>query len=221
MTRAAIPFGALPPAALPGWATAGSGGYLAYVAMGNSLDAVDWSSPAGFAQAGDPTAYVRGYSFTPGVRHVVALRAVSDAGVEEEGVAAFCTLTISEAGELAGDRPNAPLAASAAAVADGYIEVQVTYSRQAERAAASRIDVAAFVGDEVDWGDVLGTATLAGGQYSMENITVGPLAEGVAVRLAARAVSADEVAGPEAWCDPVAPDATGPAPAASLVAEAV
>jgi hypothetical protein len=221
MTKAAIPFGALPPAALPGWATAGSGGYLAYVALGNSLDAVDWSGPAGFAQAGQAVAYVRGYSFTPGERYAVALRAVSDAGVEEEGVAAYCTLTISAGGDLAGNKPNAPLAASAVAVADGYVDVQVTYSRQAEKAVAVRVDVAAFVGDEVDWATVLGTATLGGGQYSIETITVGPLAEGVAVRLAARAVSADEVAGPEAWCDPVAPDAAGPSPAASLTAEAV
>jgi len=219
MTKAAIPFGALPPAALPGWATAGSGGYLAYVAAGNSADAIDFSAPAGFAQAGQAVAYVRGYSFTPGVRHVVALRAVSDAGVEEENVTAFCTLTISEAGELAGSQPNAPLSAVAAAVADGYIEVTVTYSRLAEKVSASRIDIAALSGSQADWASVLGTATLGLGQYSETTITVGPLPEGVAVALAARAVSADEVAGPEAWCDPIAPDATAPDPVATLTAE--
>jgi hypothetical protein len=221
MIRAAIPFGALPPAALPGWATAGGGGYLAYVAPGAGPDAIDFSAPAGFAQAGSPIAYVRGYSFAPAVRYVIALRAVSDAGVEEAGVEAFCTLTISEAGQLAGSRPNAPLAAVARPAAGGCIEVEVTYSRLAEKAAASRIDVAALAGHAADWGDVLGTAGLGAGQYSIETITVGPLAEGVAVRLAARAVTADEIAGPEAWCDPVAPDATGPEPVESLTAEVV
>ena len=216
---AAIPFGALPPAALPGWATAGSGGYLAYVAPGNGPGDVDFSAPAGFAQAGQPVAYVRGYSFAPDVRHVIALRAVSDAGIEEENLAAFCTLTIDGDDVVAGSRPNALLVASAAQAAGGAVDVAVAYSRLGELAAAARIDVAAFDGDRVDWETVLGTVTLGSGQYSAEMIAVGPLAEGAAVRLAARAVSADGVAGPEIWCDPIAPDATGPAPAASLVAE--
>ncbi len=219
MTKAAIPFGALSPAALPGWATAGSGGYLAYVGPGNDPADVDFSAPAGFAQAGQSMAYIRGYTFAPAVRHVVALRAVSDAGVEEENVTAFCTLTVSESGVLAGSRPNAMLSASASPAAGGMIDVAVAYSRLGELAAASRIDVAAFAGDHVDWATVLGSVTLGLGQYAAETITIGPLPEGVAARLAARAVAADGAAGPDMWCDPVAPDATGPEPAASLLAE--
>jgi len=219
MTKAAIPFGSLPPAATPGWATAGSGGYLAYVAPGNGPGDVDYSAPSGFAQAGQPIAYVRGYSFAADVRHVIALRAVSDAGIEEENVTAFCTLTIDGGGELAGSRPNALLSASAAQAPGGMVDVAVAYSRLGELAAAARIDVANFAGDRVDWETILGTVALGPAQFSSETIAVGPLDEGVAVRLAARAVSADGVAGPEIWCDPIAPDATGPAPAASLIAE--
>ena len=219
MIKAAIIFGSLPPAALPGWATAGAGRYLAYVAPGGGPEDLDFSAPAGFAQAGDPTAYVRGYSFAADVRHVVALRAVSDAGVEEENITCWCTLTIDGEGDLAGSRPSALLSAVAEQAADGYIDVHVAYSRLEERAYASRIDVAALSGDHADWDSVIGTVSLGAGQYSEETITVGPFAEGEAVRLAARAVSAEEVAGPQAWCEPVAPDATGPDPAASLSAE--
>jgi hypothetical protein len=180
---------------------------------------VDFSAPAGFAQAGQSMAYVRGYPFVADVRYMVALRAVSDAGIEEENVTAFCTLTIDGDGAVAGSRPNALLSASAAQAAGGMIDVAVAYSRLGELAAASRIDVAAFVGDHVDWATILGTVALGLVQFSSETIVVGPLPEGAAVRLAARAVSADGVSGPEMWCDPVAPDATGPEPVATLTAE--
>jgi len=219
--KASIPFGSLPPAALPGWATAGSGGYYVYAAAGNSPDAVDYTAPVGFAQAGDPVAYVFGYTFTADTQYVLALRAVSDAGVEEDNEACWTTIVIDALGNLAAGRPNALRYARSAQAAAGMISVHVVYDRVDERAAATAIQVAAMAGDEPNWSALLATEDITGLTRVETDIEVGPLPEGVAVRLAVRAVTADGLAGPYVLCLPIAPDATAPDAPASLTAEAV
>ena len=219
MSYAALPFAAIPLRALPGWALPGRGGYRVYIGLGSTPADVDYDSPAGFAQAGQAVARIYGYSFAPDARYVVALRAVSDAGVEEANTSCWTTLTISDADELAGPAPNAPQAVEASAAPGGYVDVHAIYSRLDECGSAANLQVAALDGDDADWGEILGTAAVATAQMTDATIRVGPLDEGVAVMLAVRAITGDSVTGPVAWCLPVAPDATGPAAVSSLAAE--
>jgi len=219
MTYAALPFAALPLRALPGWALPGRGGYRVYIGLGHTPDDVDYDSPVGFAQAGQAVARIYGYSYVADARYVVALRAVSDAGVEEENTSCWTTLTISEGGELAGPVPNKPQFAEATAVSGGYVDVRTGYSRLDEKGVATTLQVAALDGSAADWSDVLGSAAVAAGQNTDATIRVGPFDEAAAKTLAVRAVTADSVAGAVAWCLPIAPDATGPAAVTSLQAE--
>ena len=217
----AIPFGALPPAATPGWAFCGSGGYLIYLAEGHSPADIDFDADlAGCAQAGSGSAYIFRV-LTPGVGYVAAIRAVSDAGVIEENETVFCELAVDAEGVLTANRPFAPQAVVATPAAGGYVETRVQYFRLGEQAAAASIQIALVTGDVADWEAPLVTATLAADDWQEIVATVGPFSDGQGIVIAARAVTAGGVAGPATEALPIVADATAPAAPSGLVASRV
>jgi len=214
------PFGYFPPGHWPPWHFSGQGGYQLYRGEGREPADVDFSEPVGCAQAGQTDAYAFAAALAAETEYVYALRAVSDAGIEDQNVTCYCRARIDGEGSLIGERPNMVLSASRRRAAGGKLAVAFTYSRLGEKAEAATVQIARATGDAIDWESPLATVALAAGKATRHD---GKLAEtfddGETVRLALRAVTAGGVAGPVLRLPAIAADASAPAPLGRLELE--
>jgi len=207
-----IPFGLLPVGLVPGWLLPGSGGYRVYRGQGATAAAIDFDNPVGIAQAGDAAAYVHGAALAANVEYCYALRAVSDAGVEEDGAACLCRVMIDGDGALVSERPNRLVEASRRATAAGTVTVAFTYSRLGERAAAASVQIARLTNGVADWETPVATVSLSAGRVTRHDAALDDaFDDGDQVRLALRAVTSGGVAGPVTRLAGITADATGPA----------
>lgn len=182
------------------------GGYNLYRGA-DAESSIDYDAPVAYCRpgdetltlaVGDPPAEDRDYYY--------ALRAVSDAGVEETNTVAVRVRV--ESGELVGLPPSAMVYARAKPVADGYIEVDWLYDAAIEPAAATTVQIAAVTAGAADFASPLAAETISGS--AARTTTVGPYSTGAGVALAIRAVTAGSVAGPVMSIQPVVADATAP-----------
>jgi hypothetical protein len=135
-----------------------------------------------------------------------SVTAVSRSGVESDGAEVDVTRS---GGALVGLAPNRLAGGWARPVAAGYVEVELLYIASGQLAPARTLQVAHVVSGSGDWGSVLESATING--FGRRVITVGPFDDRQRVELAARALSADAVAGEEIILAPVTADASAPA----------
>jgi hypothetical protein len=195
-----------------------SGRYEIYRGV-HSAAAIDWDSPVANAPAGTAQAVLAGLGHQVGVDYYYGLRAVSDAGVQEQGTAAVCRVVIDGDGNLAGNRPNAVAWASASPYAGGKIVLAFEYDAEGERAEAAGLELAEVRCGQPDWTELLQTISFSGSvrrQVLLETVWEHQ----ATVRLAVRAVDADGAAGEALTLAPVAADAEAPAEVAIVSAQA-
>jgi len=220
MAKAQHPFGLFPVGFCPGWLFAGMGGYLAYAAASGDPDAVDYATPLAGCQAGETYLYLPAFLLAAGSVRIVAVRSVSDAGVEDANVTCWCRAERDGEGELVGNAPNRLTSASAEAAAGGAIELRFVYSRTGERATAASVQVARVTGGVAAWDSPLATVALATwGLTSHLGEVSGGFGDGEMVTIALRAITSGGVAGPVTVLSPVAADSSGP-PAIEYLAAA-
>lgn len=222
MGVAAFPFGFWPVGFFDGWHWPGAGGYLAYLGEGDEAIDVDFTEPVGGADAGAITIYLGALGLVADTQYVVGLRAVSDAGVIEEGTSCTCLVLVTAGGELLGAKPNPLSSASAAQAAGGKLRVSFLYSRHGEPATAATVQVAEVSGGTPDWESPLAEITLnASGPTAWNDVLDESWPNATGVIVALRAVTAGGVAGDVTTLDEIAVDAVGPDPLSELSAEQV
>lgn len=211
MAVAHYTFGHWPIGYWPPWHWSGQGGYLLYRGESTLVDDVDFDEPVGGANAGQETVYHRTAGLAANTDYTYALRAVSDAGELEEGVAAVCRVRWTGAA-LVGQRPNGIVSADRSAIAGGLVRVEFLYSRLGEGATAASVQIARVVDGVADWANALATVTLRSGPLTRHSEDLATeFGDGATVRLALRAVTAAGVGGPEWRLHPIASDDAGPA----------
>jgi len=218
MAKAAFTFGHWIVGAFPAWHWSGAGGYLAYRGKGDEAADVDWATPVAGANAGETTVRLRALTWDAGDEYVVGLRAVSDAGVLEEGELCLGRVVIDGAA-MEGSLPNALADASAVQAAGGRFTVTFAYSRLGEAAEAASVQVAEVTGGVPNWAAPIQTVTLnASGSTIWSGTPTAAWADTTSVILALRAITAGGVGGPVTTLAAIAADAVGPDPVDSLAA---
>lgn len=135
---------------------------------------------------------------------------VSAAGVEGPMVVRRVERTA--AGDVIAAMPNALTAARAEPAAGGKLTVHIAYSRTGEESSAKATGVQIALEDaagEPDWASPLATLTIPPNCRIIETLDT-VFADGATLRLRARAVTAEGLAGPAQRMEFVVADATAP-----------
>ncbi len=192
------------------------GVYRIYLGVGG-VDSIDWTTPVGTAPAGTGTIDLVGLGHTPGVEYYYGIRAVSDSGVEETGVAAIVRVMVDAAGNLIHPPPPKLIWAVAEAAAAGKIDLSFRY----DAPASSRFDdavgvqVARVTAGTADWDNPLnidGAASVVvnGDTIRRDCRLDDTFDHDETVELAVRAITTQSVGGAEIRLKIVA-DSVGPA----------
>lgn len=112
--------------------------YNIYLGVG-SVEAVDWSQPVAVANGPGPVEVP--LTAEPGVRYVLAARAVSEAGVEERNTHVSAVVEVDEAGALLPPPPPRCEDATARLLTDGDTRVEWSCRARPGRAEPDGFDV--------------------------------------------------------------------------------
>lgn len=191
---------------------AGAADLSAYTVY-RGVNAVDWANQVGSIGAGNASIDLAGLGHVADVEYWYGVRATSKAGVQETNTDRIVRVIIDSEGNLIGPAPNAPLAASAKAIADAEISLTVVYSARGQAGVATGVQVAEVSGAGVpNWGSLITTVTVRSSGMTRRTVTLDESwADGETVRLAVRAATAAGATGDELLVNPVAVDATAPA----------
>ena len=190
------------------------GGYNAYRHVGG----VDWDDAAvvAYLRAGVSEANLAGLGHVADQTYYYGIRAVSDSGIEETGVASIVRVIVDSEGELIYPPPPRPIWAKVAAAAGGQIDLSFRYDAPSSIRYddAVGVQVARITGGVADWDNPLnidGASQVAvSGSVIRNNCRLDDAFDhGETVELAVRSISAQSVGGDEIRLKIVA-DAEGP-----------
>ncbi|HOD79945.1 MAG: hypothetical protein BWX88_02770 [Planctomycetes bacterium ADurb.Bin126] len=196
--------------------------YRLYKGVGDDPAAIDYGTIVDTIASGSASASVAGLGLSDGV-YWFALRAVSEAGIEETNTTCVTRVEIS-GGALQPARPNPLLRARADAIAGGGVRVTFEYDSARSPATAARVRVAGFVARRQvpaagDWAAYLGTAAIVGSSRRGTVTLSGTWSDGETLWLWARTETSAGVGSKATEIGPVRVRAAGPADVSAIEAE--